>query len=239
VLLPVVDINVGHSSDQELQLSLIKDVDELLGDEFVEAGHERLELLLDSFRDSVLGDRTNAHPKGTDQRNCVAHAPRKTASEWREREREKGRGEEEGTYSTYSFLLSSVTSMFSPPGMSGIEMSSPNRSSSVENVFSMTSVMSLSLGKKGRKNETLVSLRIKKNEKRERERSGEWEGKGDKQHPLETSVELGVDGLEVLEDNLLLEDHLVEGDDEVGVEEPTMEDAEAEASSDELEVWIG
>jgi hypothetical protein len=95
VLLPVVDINVGHSSDQELQLSLIKDVDELLGDEFVEAGHERLELLLDSFRDSVLGDRTNAHPKGTDQRNCVAHAPRKTASEWREREREgkrRGRG---------------------------------------------------------------------------------------------------------------------------------------------------
>jgi hypothetical protein len=38
------------------ELPLVEYVDELLGDELVETAHERLELLLDSLGDSVLGD---------------------------------------------------------------------------------------------------------------------------------------------------------------------------------------
>lgn len=56
MLLPIIDVDIGHTSDEELELSLVEDVDELLRDKLVEAGHESLELLLDSFGDSVLGD---------------------------------------------------------------------------------------------------------------------------------------------------------------------------------------
>lgn len=49
MLLPILDVNIGHTADEELELTLVKDVDELLRDELVEAAHEGLELLLDAL----------------------------------------------------------------------------------------------------------------------------------------------------------------------------------------------
>jgi len=56
------------------------------------------------------------------------------------------------------------------------------------------------------------------------------------QHPRQTSVKSGVDTLEILERDLLLEDLLVERDDEVRVEETTVENTEANTSTNEFEV---
>ena len=49
MLLPIVDIDVGDTANQKLQLALVKDIDELGGDELVEAAEEGGELLLDSL----------------------------------------------------------------------------------------------------------------------------------------------------------------------------------------------
>lgn len=56
MLLPVVDINFRHTTNEQLQLSLVKHVDELLGDKLVESRHESVELFRDSSGDSVLGN---------------------------------------------------------------------------------------------------------------------------------------------------------------------------------------
>lgn len=58
VLHPVIDINFRHSTDQQFQLALVKDVDEFLRNKLVEAGHEGLELLGDTSFDSVGGHET-------------------------------------------------------------------------------------------------------------------------------------------------------------------------------------
>ena len=50
VFLPVVDIDVSDAADQEFELALIEDVDQVGGDELVEAGDEGVEL----FRDALL-----------------------------------------------------------------------------------------------------------------------------------------------------------------------------------------
>ena len=64
----------------------------------------------------------------------------------------------------------------------------------------------------------------------------------DSQHPGHSSVQLSIDALQVRQGHLLFEDHFVEADDEVGVEESSMEDAKTKAASDELEIvqmlWI-
>ena len=49
-------------------------------------------------------------------------------------------------------------------------------------------------------------------------------------------MQLGIDTLQISERNLLLQDHLVECRDEVGIQEATVEDAETQAATDELEV---
>ena len=49
-------------------------------------------------------------------------------------------------------------------------------------------------------------------------------------------MQLGIDTLQISQRNLLLQDHLVEADDEVRVQETAMEDAETQAATDELEV---
>ena len=56
------------------------------------------------------------------------------------------------------------------------------------------------------------------------------------QHPLHTSMELGVDALQVSERDLFRDDHLVEARNEVCVEESSMEDGQADNPTDELEV---
>jgi hypothetical protein len=45
-----------------------------------------------------------------------------------------------------------------------------------------------------------------------------------------------VHTLQIGQCNLLLEDHLVERDDEIGVKESSMEDTKTDTSSDEFEV---
>ena len=52
-----VHVDLGHTPDKELQLPLVEDGDELLWNELVEADHERVELLFDAARYSVLNDR--------------------------------------------------------------------------------------------------------------------------------------------------------------------------------------
>lgn len=58
VLHPIIDVNLGHATNQELKLTLIKDIDEFLRNELVEARHEGVELLRNAARDTVLGDES-------------------------------------------------------------------------------------------------------------------------------------------------------------------------------------
>lgn len=58
VLLPVVDINVCYATDEQLELTLVEDVDEISGDELVEALHEGVELLINTLLDAPLCDKS-------------------------------------------------------------------------------------------------------------------------------------------------------------------------------------
>ena len=49
-------------------------------------------------------------------------------------------------------------------------------------------------------------------------------------------MQLGIHTLQVGKGDLLLQDHLVEGSDEIGIEESTVEDTETKTSTNELEV---
>ena len=57
VLLPVIDIDISNTTDQQLKLPLVKDVDKLSRDELVEASDKGIELLLDTFLNTPLGDQ--------------------------------------------------------------------------------------------------------------------------------------------------------------------------------------
>lgn len=57
MLLPVVNVDVGDTADEELELALVENVDEVGGDQLVEALDERVELLLDALLDAPLGDQ--------------------------------------------------------------------------------------------------------------------------------------------------------------------------------------
>lgn len=52
VLHPIVDINLGDTTNEQLKLPLIKDVDKIGGDELVEALDEGIELLLYTLLDT-------------------------------------------------------------------------------------------------------------------------------------------------------------------------------------------
>lgn len=58
VLLPVIDINVGNTTDEEFELALVKDVDKIWRNEFVEPADERIELFIDALLDAPFGDET-------------------------------------------------------------------------------------------------------------------------------------------------------------------------------------
>ena len=51
-----VHVDLGHAADEQLQLTLVEHVNEVLRDELGEPRHERVELLLDTPRDTVLHD---------------------------------------------------------------------------------------------------------------------------------------------------------------------------------------
>lgn len=111
VLLPVVDVNVGNTTDEELELALVEDIDEVGWNELVEASDEGVELLFDSLLDSPLRYEPSEMLVTIQLDSSVM------------------------TYSTYSFLFSFVTSMSLPPSLSSTVTFSPKRSSSTENVL--------------------------------------------------------------------------------------------------------
>jgi hypothetical protein len=58
VLFPVLDVDVGDTADEQLEFALVEDVDEVGGDELVEASDKSLELLFDALLDSPFGDES-------------------------------------------------------------------------------------------------------------------------------------------------------------------------------------
>lgn len=56
------------------------------------------------------------------------------------------------------------------------------------------------------------------------------------QHPSHSSMKLSIDTLKIREGDLLFQDHFVEANNEVGIQEPSMENSEAQAASNELEI---
>lgn len=113
VFLPVVDVDVRDTTDEEFELALVEDVDEVCGDEFVEALHEGVELLLDTLLNAPLCDEP-VYPLAS-MRSLVGTS-------------------KQSTYSTYSFLFSFVTSISLPPSFRSTTTFSPKRSSSTEKV---------------------------------------------------------------------------------------------------------
>ena len=55
VSLPVIDVNVGETTDEQLELPLVEDLDQILRNELVETVHKGLELLLDGLGNDPLG----------------------------------------------------------------------------------------------------------------------------------------------------------------------------------------
>lgn len=49
-------------------------------------------------------------------------------------------------------------------------------------------------------------------------------------------MKLSIDTLKIREGDLLFQDHFVEANNEVGIQEPSMENSEAQAASNELEI---
>lgn len=54
VLLPVVDIDVCYATNEELELTFVKDVDKIRRNELVEALHKGVELLVDTLLNTPL-----------------------------------------------------------------------------------------------------------------------------------------------------------------------------------------
>lgn len=57
VLLPVIDVDIGNTTDEQLQLALVEDIDKIGWNELVETGHKGVELLLDSLDNLPLGNQ--------------------------------------------------------------------------------------------------------------------------------------------------------------------------------------
>jgi hypothetical protein len=79
---PIVYVHFCNSADEKFQFAFVKDVDQVLWDEFIEPLSEILELFVDSFLDTPTRDKTG------DKQTLNG-----------------------GPYSTYSFLFSLVTGM--------------------------------------------------------------------------------------------------------------------------------
>ena len=58
VFLPVLHVDIGDTADEELEFALVEDVDEVGGDEFVEAGYEGVELFRDALLDAPFSYET-------------------------------------------------------------------------------------------------------------------------------------------------------------------------------------
>lgn len=58
MFLPIFHIDVRNSSNQKLQLSFVKNIDQIRWYQLVKARDERIELLFDALLDSPLGEKT-------------------------------------------------------------------------------------------------------------------------------------------------------------------------------------
>lgn len=58
MFLPVFDVNVSNTTNKQFQLSLVKHIDKIWRNEFIEASDKGGELLLDSFLDPPLCNKT-------------------------------------------------------------------------------------------------------------------------------------------------------------------------------------
>ena len=58
VLLPVLYVDISDTADEQLKLALIEDIDEVCGDQLVEAGDEGVELFRYALLDAPLCDQT-------------------------------------------------------------------------------------------------------------------------------------------------------------------------------------
>ncbi len=56
VLLPIADVDDSDAAHEQLELALVKDLDQVKRDEFVEAGKKVVHLLLDSRHEPPLDD---------------------------------------------------------------------------------------------------------------------------------------------------------------------------------------
>lgn len=56
VLLPILDVDVRDTAYEQLQLTLVEDVDQVGWNQLVEAGDEGVELLFDTFLDTPFRD---------------------------------------------------------------------------------------------------------------------------------------------------------------------------------------
>ena len=60
MLLPVVDINVCDTANEQLKLALVENVDQVGRDELVEALHKGVELLIDTLLNAPLCDKSRS-----------------------------------------------------------------------------------------------------------------------------------------------------------------------------------
>ena len=58
VLLPVVDINIRNAANQKLKFTLVENIHQVGGNELVEAGDERVKLLLNALGDFPFCDES-------------------------------------------------------------------------------------------------------------------------------------------------------------------------------------
>ena len=57
MLLPVVDIDIGDTTNEQLQLAFIEDVDQILRDQLVKTIYEGVELLFHPLLDPPFGEK--------------------------------------------------------------------------------------------------------------------------------------------------------------------------------------
>lgn len=58
MFLPILDVDIRDAANEQLEFTLVEDINEVCGDEFVEAGGEGLELVFDALLDAPGRDET-------------------------------------------------------------------------------------------------------------------------------------------------------------------------------------
>lgn len=58
MLLPVINVNISDTTDEELELALIEDVDQINRDELVESRNKGLELFVHALLNAPFRDET-------------------------------------------------------------------------------------------------------------------------------------------------------------------------------------